>query len=205
MRTGGARLAQRGQRRVGAEGVYTHRRVGAEGMYRRRSYDWCATNSAPSRSRSSASSEPCNLLSSHGMDQHSHHTQAVRVNDDLIRAFRYPMFHPMVRDARACSTALRHKSSAITITLRHVMHEICREFRVQQNSEQAAISRQSLRMRHQQTQIPSRPVPGAPSAKDSHNRAPSADYSFRSVHRAPWRRAAPRSPRAGCVCVARAE
>ena len=52
------------------------------------SYDWCATNSAPSRSRSSASSEASNLLSSHGMDQHSHHTQAVRVSDDLIRTYR---------------------------------------------------------------------------------------------------------------------
>ena len=77
------------------------------------SYDWCATNSAPSRFRSSASSEASNLLSSHGMDQHSHPMQAVRVNDDLMRAFCHPMFHPMVRDARACSTALRHKSSAI--------------------------------------------------------------------------------------------
>ena len=118
VRTGGARLAQRGQRRVGAEGAYTHRRVGAEGMYRRRSYDWCATNSAPSRSRSSASSEPCNLLSSHSMDQHSHHTQAVRVNNNLICTFCHPMFHFMVRDARACSTALHHKSSAITISSR---------------------------------------------------------------------------------------
>ena len=73
-----------------------------------------ATNSAPSRFRYSVSSEASNLLSSHGMDQHSHHAQAVRVNDDLMRTFCYPLFHPMVRDARACSTALCHKSSAIT-------------------------------------------------------------------------------------------
>ena len=37
---------------------------------------------------------------------------------DLMRTFCHPMFHPMVRDARACSTALRHKSSVITIRSR---------------------------------------------------------------------------------------
>ena len=73
-----------------------------------------ATNSAPSRFRYSVSSEASNLHSSHGMDQYSHRAQAVRVNDDLMRTFCYPVFHPMVRVACTCSTALRHKSSAIT-------------------------------------------------------------------------------------------
>ena len=72
-----------------------------------------ATNSAPSRSRYSASVAASNLLSSHGMDQHSHPMQAVRVNDDLMLTVCYPMFHPLVRDARACSTALYQKSSEI--------------------------------------------------------------------------------------------
>ena len=52
-----------------------------------------STNSAPSRSRYSASVAASDLLSSHGMDQHSHRAQAVRVSTTSC-----------VRSATLCST-----------------------------------------------------------------------------------------------------
>jgi len=137
------------------------------------SYDWCATNSAPSRSRSSASSEASNLLSSHGM-----------ISTVIIRKQYAWATTSFVSSATLCSTlwfAMRAPAALRCVTnhrpsrLRFGMW--CTKSVVSFACSKTASKRQSLRTRHQQTQIPSRPVPGAPSAKDSHNRAPSANYS----------------------------
>ena len=68
---------------------------------------------------------------------------------DLMRTFRHPMFHPMVRDARACSTALRHKSSVITIRSRSGI--------ITRSQKLSCFSRlsltRSLRTRHPETPV----------------------------------------------------
>ena len=93
-----------------------------------------STNSAPSRSRYSASVAASDLLSSHGMDQHSHRAQAVRVSTTSC-----------VRSATLCSTlwfamrapaALRcdinHRSSRYGhAQASSPVHKNCRAFRVQ--------------------------------------------------------------------------